>query len=90
MSTLVAADVALILDTVLEGEHQYDGAGRIGAPDFTVAQCLRIITAYCAANGTGLDSTNGTAAIMSLDGILVRIAATMANGNRAVTSRNGA
>ncbi len=88
MATLIAADVALILNTVLMGEHCYDGTGTVGSPDVTVGQALRLVTAYCAGNGSNLDTVNGQAIIKSLDGLRNAIVANMVTGVRTVTSRD--
>ena len=83
-----SSDVALILNTVLEGEHQYDGGGTVGSPDITVGQAIRAIYDYCAAPAENLDTTNGVAVIHSADGLKNRIVAMLANGNRSITSRD--
>lgn len=77
----------VVLDAILEGTNQYDGAGEAATTDMTVAAALREILSYCAGNATGLDGTS--VVLKSLGGGRNRIAATMVNGNRTVTSRDG-
>lgn len=91
VDTLVAfVDISVgareLLDAIVEGANQYDGAGEVGAEDMTVAQSLREILAYVGGNATGLDGQ--TVVLKSRGGARNRIVATMVNGNRAVTSRS--
>lgn len=86
MATLVAADVQLILNTVLVGNGAYDGTGNVASVPVTVGQALRLILAYCAGNGSNLDTTNGQAIIKSLDGLRNAVVANLVNGVRTVTS----
>ncbi len=92
---LDAADVALILNTVIEGPDQYDGLGEAlpigGDPadyNITVAMALRALVAYCANNGVNLDTNNGIATLKSVVGGRNRLVANLVNGNRTITSRN--
>lgn len=89
-ATLTADDVALILDTVIEGENQYDGNGETGADDVTLAEAIRTIYAACGgADGTNLNTDDGQAVVKSIGGGRNRIVANLVNGNRSVTSRDG-
>lgn len=96
-ATLNADDIALIVDgilnAVIEGPDQWDGGGEAlppgGDPDdynITVAQALREIVAYAANSWTGGDGP--TVVMKSRVGGINRLVATLANGNRTVTSRD--
>jgi hypothetical protein len=89
----VSTGLVEILDAVIEGPSQYDGAGEALPPggvladlDLTVAQALREIFAYCANSITGLDGASVVA--KSVVGGRNRFVASMLNGNRTITSRN--
>lgn len=89
----VTTGLVEILDAVIEGPSQYDGAGEALPPggvlaelDLTVAQALREIFAYVACAATGLDGANTV--FKSTVGGRNRIVATLINGNRQITSRN--
>lgn len=92
---LDAADVALILNTVVEGPNQFDGNGEALPPggdpaayNITVAQALRAVIAFVANQGVNLDTTSGTATLKSYVGGRNRIVAQLVNGNRSISSRN--
>lgn len=99
MATLDADDLQAISDLIderveatlaaliVEGANQADGDGEVAAVDVTLLQAVRTIYAYCANNATGLEGPQ--AIIKSRHGGRNRIVATLANGNRTVTSRDG-
>lgn len=90
MATLIPADVALILNTVVEGPSQYDGGGETGTGfgDVTVAMVLRALFAYAVGDAANLDTTNGIVTIKSYNRGRNRIVATIVNGVRTRTSVN--
>lgn len=93
--TITTDDVALILNTVIEGPNQFDGGGEALPPggnpadyNITVAQALRAMIAFVANGATNLNTDNGQAILKSYVGGRNRLVAQLANGNRSITSRN--
>ena len=87
MATLIPADVALILNTVVEGPNQYDGGGEAGATvDITIAMVLRALFAYAVGDASNLDTTNGIVTIKSYKGGRNRIVSNIVNGVRTRSS----
>lgn len=95
ISNLIDARLVAFLALVIEGPNQYDAGGEatpVGhlAAEFnvTIAGALREILAYVAGPAENLDGVQGSPQFRSRVGGRVRIAATLVNGNRQITSHD--
>lgn len=74
------------LDAVIEGAGQYDGAGEAGTSNVTLAGAVRELLALLVNAATGMNGANPV--FKSRGGGKNRVVMQLANGNRAITSRD--